>query len=1052
MSDSDSADISKAGSIKYLSLKNFMTYHEASLAPGAGFNVVLGPNGSGKSSLVTAITIGLGGDLSTLRRQKSLADLVNKEADDGDKAEVRIQLNREDGDRFYDILCTINKAGISAYYLDGKRVDRSAITKLVEKLQIQTYNLCQFLPQDVVREFPEMKADKVFHNTLRAVGNIKMLKLHDGLKSKQDDLQNKEALVKAKDNTFNETRARFEEMKKLRQDVKRRKEMEESIKLMEAQEKQLEIKSITKKYKMCGVRLKEAEVSRSQAEKEKTTLKRAVDVFDREKQAIIKRKKVLRKSISEATDTMKEPLAAVLEDEVNQLTKDIEEYDAKLKQSKAIIEEKRNEIVIEKARLQAIDEDQLKAEYHRKCEKHSQVEMEVNSLKSELEDAENRLTLTRHKLQHSRNKLEEKSSEDSKRLNVLRMRNQDAYNGVMWLRQNKDKFKKPDGVHEPIMMLIRLRDPSYAIHLENIIGSLELEAFVCEDQDDSNLLMNVLRKELQYHKINVVHSTGEGRAEFPRPPWTKNLGAAKKVFLDEVLEKCPLSVLKHLCSKKKLNHIAVFERDPQCDNIQKYFVGKTKFEIFGSKYTSAKTKSVDSLDGDDVRYLTMNAADDEQVQEIQREVGTYENAFQACQREVGRIRSLLSSKQGEIKTLDKEIAQINVALSDAKQLLRHINQLEQLVEFLANGQNQDDGRERFVSKREEKIKMLAEPNRKLFDVVKQTSINTINAELDEMKLAQLEAKFLEDRNKYQQAVAKYENCKDEEETHRGSHAQLKDLFKQKYIALPWVKDKTKLDNIQMPEKMRQAVEDQCPKTIPEVRARLETLRTELVSFREVSDHELRVVEELEEKKARQEKELAALRLSITRLERELRRDEDRLVNGIQELVKRINRRFGDLMEKMGFAGEIVLHQGDKELDFKHYGIKILVKFRGKDSLQPLSGSVQSGGEKAVTTALYIMALQEMTQVPFRCVDEINQGMDERNEKLVWQLLVDTAQKHSAQFFYLAPKFPRQLTFDDNMHIHVCFNGSMRRRDRERILDVDDVVETLRRKAKSRKKS
>ena len=39
----------------------------------------------------------------------------------------------------------------------------------------------------------------------------------------------------------------------------------------------------------------------------------------------------------------------------------------------------------------------------------------------------------------------------------------------------------------------------------------------------------------------------------------------------------------------------------------------------------------------------------------------------------------------------------------------------------------------------------------------------------------------------------------------------------------------------------------------------------------------------------------------------------------------------------------------------------------------LFSSVQSGGEKSVTTALYIMSLQGMTQVPFRCVDEINQG-------------------------------------------------------------------------------
>ena len=43
-------------------------------------------------------------------------------------------------------------------------------------------------------------------------------------------------------------------------------------------------------------------------------------------------------------------------------------------------------------------------------------------------------------------------------------------------------------------------------------------------------------------------------------------------------------------------------------------------------------------------------------------------------------------------------------------------------------------------------------------------------------------------------------------------------------------------------------------------------------------------------------------------------------------------------------------------------------------LQDLSKGTQSGGEKSVTTAVYMMALQELTQVPFRCVDEINQGV------------------------------------------------------------------------------
>jgi len=38
----------------------------------------------------------------------------------------------------------------------------------------------------------------------------------------------------------------------------------------------------------------------------------------------------------------------------------------------------------------------------------------------------------------------------------------------------------------------------------------------------------------------------------------------------------------------------------------------------------------------------------------------------------------------------------------------------------------------------------------------------------------------------------------------------------------------------------------------------------------------------------------------------------------------------------------------------------------------LDAKSQSGGERALTTALFLLALQEITHFPFRIVDEINQ--------------------------------------------------------------------------------
>ena len=63
-----------------------------------------------------------------------------------------------------------------------------------------------------------------------------------------------------------------------------------------------------------------------------------------------------------------------------------------------------------------------------------------------------------------------------------------------------------------------------------------------------------------------------------------------------------------------------------------------------------------------------------------------------------------------------------------------------------------------------------------------------------------------------------------------------------------------------------------------------------------------------------------------------------------------------------YSLQVQLKKGETDLDFKNYGLEIKVKFHDKDKLQALSSSIQSGGEKSVTTALYMMALQDMTQV------------------------------------------------------------------------------------------
>lgn len=180
-----------------------------------------------------------------------------------------------------------------------------------------------------------------------------------------------------------------------------------------------------------------------------------------------------------------------------------------------------------------------------------------------------------------------------------------------------------------------------------------------------------------------------------------------------------------------------------------------------------------------------------------------------------------------------------------------------------------------------------------------------------------------------------------------------------------------------------------------------------------------------------------LKETIAELQQDIERRETSMADSIQKmeqvkeawlasltsLVERINTKFSAHFASMGFAGEVGLSRGQHENDFENYGVKIRVKYRDSEPLQELTAHHQSGGERSVATALYMLALQELTTVPFRCVDEINQGMDARNERRVFELLVRTScSESSAQYFLLTPKLLRGLNYSPRMNVLIVNNG------------------------------
>ncbi|KAJ8979330.1 hypothetical protein NQ317_006944 [Molorchus minor] len=163
----------------------------------------------------------------------------------------------------------------------------------------------------------------------------------------------------------------------------------------------------------------------------------------------------------------------------------------------------------------------------------------------------------------------------------------------------------------------------------------------------------------------------------------------------------------------------------------------------------------------------------------------------------------------------------------------------------------------------------------------------------------------------------------------------------------------------------------------------------------------------------------------------MERMQEEWLTPLKQLVAEINLKFATAFEQMGCAGEIAVCTGDNDKDFSQYGLSIKVTYRNGEPLQELNSNVQSGGERAVATAAFMLSLQELTPVPFRCVDEINQGMDANNERRIFELIVEcTCQPTSSQYFLITPKLVPHLNYSQNMTIHIVHNGPFVAQDKK----------------------
>uniref|UniRef100_A0A665U7R8 Structural maintenance of chromosomes protein 5 n=1 Tax=Echeneis naucrates TaxID=173247 RepID=A0A665U7R8_ECHNA len=213
-----------------------------------------------------------------------------------------------------------------------------------------------------------------------------------------------------------------------------------------------------------------------------------------------------------------------------------------------------------------------------------------------------------------------------------------------------------------------------------------------------------------------------------------------------------------------------------------------------------------------------------------------------------------------------------------------------------------------------------------------------------------------------------------------------------------------------------------PDTLDEIDAMLNEERSRAECFTGLSESVVEEYNRREQEINNLEKELEEKSNALNTYRQNISEAKERWLNPLKQLVEQINGKFSDFFRSIQCAGEVDLHAENEE-EYDKYGIRIRVKFHSSTQLHELTAYHQSGGERSVSTMLYLMALQELNRCPFRVVDEINQGMDPVNERRVFDIVVRTACKETtSQYFFITPKLLQNLQYAEEMTILCVHNG------------------------------
>lgn len=1012
--------------------------------------MIIGPNGTGKSTFVAAVCIGLGGRIELIRK-KSLDSMI-KSGNSYFKIEIVLQ-----GEPDHQITIRRQhqlKSKTSSWSVDNQESSIAQVRSIVSRLNIQLDNLCHFLPQERVAEFALMSPERLLIETERTIGDNTLIEKHLQLVDLDDEQLELEQKISALSEEITVLREDVEKFEKEAENFQQFQQLSGEIRLHELLVPHAKFQDIKDRMR----HLKETRDAARQAIKNFSStvkpLNDKVREFEQELQVATEVKVQAEQNEAIAQNELKDAAhrRAVTEKRALDLMRELANVETRAELRRKELAKR----LEDQARLrtqisntQPIDQDRLR----RAEEKRSACSNRKAEVQDDHETQERKIVRLKHEIGRADadKQLEIRKLKEDDRIDILKSTYirynkrllAESYKAHVFFRQKKKQLGLK--YFEAPVVSCQVTDPKYAKYLEKVIDNNSLLALFFANEDEYNKLRNATEDGITFSGRVVGGS--------PKPPLMSREELIRMGFDGYLSDfvKGPSVVLQGLNLRSQLNSIPVALKRVDPEIIKSLMHpgpdGRVKFmklavesslytvsrSRYGSKQTFYQTESIGES-----QLLSSSGLTESVKKGIQERAMAFERKLQELKEhlvetneELAKQEDLLRLANEEHAELEREVRALIKEDAVRVKLEGQITALEKEIARLTTLTKSDLQTE--IEETEIKIQdlheRLAEQEQEEFEF----NEKVFNAVLDNKK-----AQFSVDLIR-----SKIANC-------NGLQKELEDQRKQ----LEEKADTAAHDYDQL--KQSDAAKDvMTQKLDPEETKKLKKLATEYVRAGEFTEIFIKTkINELHETLGtlpttdgasadflkRKQSDLEVAERQLPSFERQREKLQQRIANiagpwesELSDMVVEISSAFQQRFFTVASDGQVELVKGKR---FKDWKLEIKVKFRENAELKVLDHQSQSGGERAVSTIFFIMSLQGLTNAPIRIVDEINQGMDPKNEKQAHKYLVKTAcSSKETQYFLVTPKLLQGLYYEEGMMLLNIFTGQFTKNVSGAFLDL-----------------